>query len=183
MFKKILSVIVLIGVFAACGFTGKGSDPRLVMDRSYSLQGLNFSALAGLTVSEDVGYYPSADVVWRGDAPGDRIAQIGSMFETAAQRNRGVIQGRQPVVVDVELVRFHGLTEKTRATVGGVYNIVFNFTVRDARTGEVIEPKRRIVADLPGPGGSQAFALEHQGRTERVQVTEFLTSILRRELI
>ncbi|MDO6589673.1 DUF6778 family protein [Loktanella sp. D2R18] len=179
--KRLLAMMMLIAVMAACA--GPGSDPRPVMDRSYTLQSLNFVATPGLVVSEDNGYYPQADIVWRGDRPGPRVAQIGAMFETAVARNASVIRGDVPVTLDIQLIRFHGVTEKTRGSVGGVYNIIFMMTVRDARTGAVIEPARRIEANLKAPGGGQAQALERAGRTEKVEVVDFLTATLRNELI
>ena len=182
MLKKLLSIALLLGAMAACGMVGGGSDPRPVIARSYTLTGLNFAATDGLVVSEANRYYPQADIVWRGDAPGDRVAQIGAMFQAAATRNRGVLTGNTRVVADIQLIRFHGVTERTRGSIGGVYNIIFMMTVRDARTGAVIEPPRRIVADLPAPGGSAARDLEARGRTEKVEVTDFLTATLRNEL-
>ncbi|SFR41209.1 hypothetical protein SAMN04488005_1617 [Yoonia tamlensis] len=181
MIKRFFGIVLLIGAMAACA--GPGSDPRPAVDRSYTLQSLNFTATPGLVVSEANNYYPQADIVWRGDAPGPRIAQIGAMFETAAARNTSVIRGDTPVTVDIQLIRFHGVTERTRGSIGGVYNIIFMMTVRDARTGAVIEPARRIVANLDAPGGSGAQALEAAGRTEKVEVTDFLTATLRNNLI
>jgi hypothetical protein len=181
MMKRLLAIVLLISAFTAC--VGPGSEPRPVMARSYALQSLNFTVSPGLVVSEENGYYPQADIVWRGDRPGPRATQIGAMFETAAVRNTSVIRGDRPITVDVQLIRFHGVTEKTRGSVGGVYNIIFMMTVRDARTGAVIEPARRIEANLKAPGGSQAQALERAGRTEKVEVVSFLTATLRNQLI
>lgn len=182
MVKKLLSIVLVVVTMVACSVAGQSSDPRPAMQRSYDLRTLNFVATEGLVVSEENSFYPQADVVWRGDAPGPRIAQIGAMFQVAADRNQNVLTGTQPVDVDIQLVRFHGVTEKTRATVGGVYNIIFLMTVRDATTGTVIEPTRRIVADLGAPGGSGATVLEARGRTEKVEVTDFLTATLRSQL-
>lgn len=162
---------------------GMKSDPRPQMDRSYALKGFNFNALEGLTVSEDESFYPTADVVWRGDPLGPRIPQIAAMFAEAAARNRRVVNGTLPVTVDVTLVRFHGVTNRTRYTVGGVYNVVFDMTVRNATTGDVIEPTRRVVGNLDAPGGTRATVLESEGQTQKVRVTDFLTSLLRSQLV
>jgi len=83
---------------------------------------------------------------------GDRIAQIGAIFATATERNQPRFEGDVPVIVDFELVRFHGVTERTRYSIGGVYNIVFNMSVRNA------------------------------GQTEKVRVTDFLTQVFKDEL-
>lgn len=182
--KKLLTLCVILIGLTACsgGQTGVRSTEPDGVTRSYSLSDLTFAASSELSVSESEGYYPFADVVWRGDRRGPRIPQIAAMFETAFARNQPILQGAQPVVVNVQLVRFHGVTDRTRFSVGGVYNIVFDMTVRDARTGTVIEPARRVVANLDAPGGNTAIRLEQEGQTQKVRVTDFLTSVLRAEL-
>lgn len=170
---------------AACGVPlgGGQGDPRPIMARSYALRGFRFAAAPDLVVSEEESFYPTADVVWRGDPRGPRVEQIGEMFNVAAERNRSVLTGSQPVSVDVTLVRFHGVTNRTRFTVGGVYNVIFDMTVRDARTGAVIEPTRRVVGNLDAPGGSRAVQLDESGQTQKVRVTAFLTGLLRAQLV
>ena len=173
-----------MGLFAACspGGSDQRADPKPVMLRSYDLTDLRFSARQGLVVSEENSLYPQADVVWRGDPRGPRLAQIGAMFQEAARRNQTVLNGSQPVIAEVVLVRFHGVTERTRGSVGGVYNVIFELSVRDARTGAVIEPPRRVVGNLSAPGGSRGRALDAAGQTEKVRVTDFLTGLLRQQL-
>lgn len=177
---------LMIGAFAltACATPSPfgGSQAATQVQRSYSIASFTFAASPDLTVSEAESFYPFADVVWRGDPPGDRVAQIGAMFQTAAARNEGVLQGDIPVAVRVQLVRFHGVTDRTRYTVGGVYNIVFDLTVIDARTGAILEPTRRVSSDLDAPGGTRAPQLERDGLTQKVRVTSHLTSLLRAEL-
>ncbi len=150
--------------------------------RSYAVQDVRAIVSPALRVSEANSYYPITDIVWRGDPIGDRHTQIASLFETAAGRGAETLRGEVPVVVDVELVRFHGVTERTRFSVGGVYNIMFNLTVRDAVSGTVIEPTRLVEADLPAPGGQAAVRLDQSGQTEKVRITDFLTMVLQREL-
>lgn len=184
MILRLFALCLALVTLTACSVqqTSVRSSGPTDVQRSYSLAGNTFSTVPGLDVSEAEGYYPFADVVWRGDPRGDRIAQIAAMFETAFDRNRSVLDGNQPVVVDIQLVRFHGVTNQTRYTVGGVYNIVFNMTVRDARTGAVIEPARRVAANLDAPGGVVAVRLEESGQTQKVRVVDFLTGVLRGEL-
>lgn len=137
---------------------------------------------ASLRVSERNGYYPMTDIVWRGDPVGDRHVQLQAIFEEAAARGAETLQGEQDVVAEVVLSRFHGVTERTRYSVGGVYNIIFSLTVRDAATGMILDGPRMVEADLPAPGGNAAVALEAAGQTEKVRVTDFLTMVLMREL-
>jgi len=152
------------------------------VQRSYTIQDVTFSALDTLRVSESNSYYPSADIVWRGDPVGDRVAQIADMFRVAAARNQDRLAGDTPVIVDFELVRFHGVTERTRFSIGGNYNIVFNMSVRNAQTSAIIEQARLITADLSAPGGVAALLQEQRGQTEKVRVTNFLTQVFTDEL-
>ena len=184
MFRRAFVLTTLSGLAAACAPGGGGqiSEPRPVMQRSYDLQRLRFSAREGLESSEANNFYPPVDIVWRGDPPGNRIDQIGAMFQEAGRRNAPVLDGTQPVIVDVVLVRFHGVTDRTRSTIGGVYNIIFEMTVRDARSGAVLEPARQVVGNLSAPGGARARAQDEAGQTQKVRVTDFLTGLLRQQL-
>ncbi|MCK0094276.1 hypothetical protein MWU60_01730 [Yoonia sp. F2084L] len=181
--RTFIASIALLGL-AGCGSAlTPQSAPRPVMARSYDLRGMNFAALPDLEVSESERFYPAADIVWRGDPPGPRLPQIEQLFQDAAARNRTVLTGDVPIAIDVTLVRFHGVTNRTRYTVGGVYNIVFDLTIRDATTGAVIEPTRRVVGNLDAPGGERAVRLEDAGQTQKVRVTDFLTGLLRAQLV
>lgn len=153
-----------------------------ILQRNYAVRDIAFFVPAGLQVSEGNGYYPMSDIVWRGDPIGDRGTQINAIFTEAMNRNQSTFQGDTPVNVEFELVRFHGVTERTRFSIGGVYNIIFNMTVRHAETGEVIEQPRRVVANLSAPGGVAAILAEQRGQTEKVRVTDFLTQVLKDEL-
>lgn len=184
MINRVLVLLVVLLGMAGCGLQSGGyvSSQKASVTRSYSLQDITFSAPEDIRISESNNFYPVTDVVWRGDPKGPRIPQIEAMFRTAAERNKPVLLGDVPVIVDIELVRFHGVTDRTRYAMGGVYNIIFIMTVRDARTGEVIEPARRVLANLDAPGGREAVALETSGQTQKVRVTNFLSAVLRSEL-
>lgn len=159
-----------------------GAEGPQVVTRSYDVKGLQFGTVKEMRVSEGNGYYPFADVVWRGDPIGDRVQQIGQIFDTALNRGASDLSGNVPVIVEVDLMRFHGVTERTRFSVGGVYNMVFMLTIRHAETGAVIEPPRKIAANLSAPGGSAAVFAEQKGQTEKVRVTDYLTMVLHDEL-
>ena len=182
MLRRVFLGTLLMGALSACTGIVGGSDPRMDGTRSYELQGITYAALPDLVVSEANNLYPSADIVWRGDPLGDRVAQIGTMFQEAARKNVGTFGGSQPIIADIVLVRFHGVTERTNYSFGGVHNVIFLMTVRDARSGEVLEPQRRIVANLDAPGGNESVRLEAIGQTQRVRIIDFLASTLRDEL-
>lgn len=150
--------------------------------RDYSLHSIRFAVPEDMTVSEANSYYPIADIVWRGDPLGNRADQISAIFRTSIQGAGEGLTGATPITVDVELVRFHSLTERTRYSVGGVHSIKFDLTIRDASTGAVIEPTRRIDGDFAGLGGYAAMAADNQGQTQKVRITTHLTSLFFREL-
>ncbi len=185
MLRRVFGLVLVLGALAACApvMLPQG-DPRPDVERNYRLVGLQFAALPDLRVSEANNYYPQADIVWRGDPVGDRIAQIEALFTEAARRNmsQDIKNSDRRVVLDVTLVRFHGLTRRTQFSTGGVYNIIFDLAIRDAGTGAVIEPARRVVANLDAWGGNTNAQLEEQGITQKIRVTDFLTTVLADQL-
>ncbi len=154
----------------------------LVLRAKYLVQSVQVIVPRDLVVSEANTYLPSADLVWRGDVRGDRYVQIQSIFEQAAADSILKMSKGTAVSVELEVVRFHCLTEKTRYTIGGVHSMAFMMTVRDAATNAVLEAPRLIIADVKAAGGSQAIAEDEAGRTQKVVVTERLAQVLRREL-
>lgn len=148
-----------------------------------SVEDYNIKVSRKLRVSEANSYYPLGDIVWRGEPIGDRHTQIARIFQTSIQQVQADnVAGALPVIVDVNVKRFHALTEKTRYTVGGVHSITFDFSVRNPATGEVMVPTREISADLRGFGGSRAIQAEQAGMTQKVRITQHLANVIAREL-
>ncbi|MCU0901587.1 MAG: hypothetical protein MUC82_13985 [Cypionkella sp.] len=153
-----------------------------VRSAQYDVEDIRISVPSKLRVSEANMFYPVADIVWRGEPMGNRHAQVMSIFKEAMDRGTYTMATGRKVVVDVEVTRFHSVTEKTRYTVGGTHSMHFNLTVTDATTGEVLDGPRAIVADTKAAGGAQAVAEEQMGRTQRVVVVERLANVIRAEL-
>lgn len=149
---------------------------------SFALVGYDIKVPTTLEVSEANSYYPSGDIVWRGDPYGDRYQQIGAIFEDAVQLGAGSLDGAMDVVVEIELKRFHALTEKTRYSVGGVHSIEFVMTIRDPLTGAVIRGPRDIKADLVGYGGTKAIQAEARGLTQKYRITNHLARVVQEEM-
>lgn len=150
--------------------------------RNYAVQDVVVNVPQGLSVSEANHFYPLADIVWRGDPIGDRHTQIADIFRAAAARGAETLDGARPVIVQIDVKRFHGVTERTRFSFGGVYDMVYDMTVFDATTGAVIEPAHELRVDLPAPGGQAAIELDRTGQTEKVRVTDYLTLMLKQQL-
>ena len=135
-----------------------------------------------LRVSEAETWYPNADVVWRGEPRGNRLEQVQRIVSEAAAAGTSRLKSGLPVVAEIEITRFHCLTEKTRNTIGGMHSLQFMLTVRHAETGEVLDGPRLVIADTKAAGGSRAIAEDYAGRTQRVVVVERLTQVIHDEL-
>ncbi|MEM6887777.1 MAG: DUF6778 family protein [Pseudomonadota bacterium] len=147
-----------------------------------SVQSVSVSVPRTLVVSEANSYLPSGDIVWRGDPLGDRYSQIEAIFSTAAARATDDLTTGKPVIISIEVQRFHALTEKTRYSVGGIHSMRFLMTVSDAETGVVVRPTKSVQADIKGYGGEEALAAERAGQTQKVRITDALTRAINAEL-
>lgn len=159
--------------------TGTAQTP---VAAAYDVQRVDVVVPRSLKVSEANAYYPVADIVWRGEPIGDRHAQVEAMWREASDRATAPMSSGTPVVVTVEVTRFHCLTEKTRYSFGGVHSLHFLLTVTNASTGEVIDGPRRVVADVKASGGNKAIQEEAQGITQRVVIVDRLAQVLASEL-
>lgn len=162
-----------------------GSQALLAPDTSaagYNVQKVNVFVPRSLVVSEENSYVPSADIVWHGDVDGDRRAQVAQIVQNAMTRGTAGAQQGRAVVLDVVVTRFHALTEKTRASIGGKHNLQYDLTIRDAATGDILVPARGVNASVRGSGGAQALAEDAAGRTQKVVITEALALSIQKQL-
>jgi hypothetical protein len=135
-----------------------------------------------LRVSEANAFYPNADVVWRGEPQGDRLAQIKLIVEEGLTAGVANLATGPKAVLSVQLERFHAVTEKARFSVGGVHDVVFVLTMLDPKTKAVLEGPRRVEIAIKASGGDVAIAEDAAGRTQRVVIVEGVAEAIRREL-
>ena len=159
-----------------------GTSPFVEAMPRYDVQQVNVVVPDSLIVSEANRYYPSSDIVWREDPPGNRHEQVAAIVQDAMNRGTASVTGDVPVIIDVQVLRFHALTEKTRYSVGGVHSIKFGLSIRSAETGLLLEERRVIQADLIGFGGQRAINAERQGQTQKVRITAHLANVIKEEL-
>lgn len=185
---RFLALLGLLFGLGACVPSGKdggsvgAGHQATMLAAQYDVAEVRIIVPQTLTVSEANSYHPKADIVWRGDPPGDRYAQVRAIMEEGfANGTAGMTSGRR-VIVEAEVVLFHCVTEKTRYLIGGVHSIRFNLTVRDAETGQIIDGPRLVNADIKAAGGEKALEEDRAGRTQRVVVVENLTAVSKREL-
>lgn len=152
-------------------------------DVNYNIKDVRVAVPETLTVSEANVYYPIADIVWRGDAYGDRHNQVETLVDEAMTRGLKTLDGARAIYVDIEIKRFHSLTERAHYTVGGVHSIKFLMSLKDAKTGAVILPPRLVNADFQAFGGTRAVAAEHSGQTPKVRIMSHLAGVIQQEVI
>lgn len=190
---NITTGIALIMGLTACGSAGTVAryaplttdvvtSETVSIPRDYNVVDIRVNVPETLEVSEANRYLPVADIVWRGDPYGNRYEQIEAIFETGMTRGAAQLTGSRDVIVDIEVIKFHSLTEKTRYSFGGVHNIKFSMTVRDAETGVVIEEPHIVSANLDGFGGKQAIEADRIGQTQKVRITDHLSRVIVQEL-
>ncbi len=163
------------GVVNAAQIQGQQALPVTVED-------IRVSVPKTLKSTESNSYYPRADIVWRGDPVGDRHAQVAAIFKNAFAQGTRDMTGATGVIIDVEVIRFHSLSERARYKTGGVHNMVFNLTVRRASTEAALAPTRLIQSDLPALGGLAAVEADRVGQTQKVRVSDHLAHVIQQEL-
>lgn len=150
--------------------------------RQINVSQINVRVPTSLKVSEANRYYPNGDIVWREDPMGNRHAQVAKIVHDAMTVGTQSFTGPVPVILDIELVRFHALSEKARYTVGGVHNVIFNMVLRDATTGAALSEPRRVESNLEAFGGQQAISAEARGLTQKIRISGHLAEVIRQQI-
>ncbi|MEL7212199.1 MAG: DUF6778 family protein [Pseudomonadota bacterium] len=158
------------------------SAVQQVVKPSFNVQRVSVVVPETLKASEANLYYPLGDIVWREDRGGDRHEQVKAIVAQGAELATAGMNGRQAVFVDIQVDRFHSLSEKARYSVGGVHNVVFRLAVRDAQTGAFIVQPYQINTDLRGYGGARAIEAEREGQTQKVRIIGHLSQVIAQEL-
>jgi len=148
----------------------------------YRVESFTVSVPKSLTVNERNSYYPRGDIVWRGDTYGDRHAQVEAIFDQALRNAASSVDGARPVRVDVQVMRFHALSEKARYSVGGIHDITFRLRLADPVTGAIIAPSKVVDADLDALSGQGANVAEARGDTQKNRIIAHLTLVFQEEL-
>jgi hypothetical protein len=150
--------------------------------QDWSITAYEITVPRTLTVSEANSIKPSSDIVWRGEPLGDRYTQIETLLDEALA---GVMIPRDgaatPVVVSIEVTRFHALTERARYTIGGEHEIEFMLTVRHAQTGAILSGPRPVDLTFRAHGGQAAIQAEAAGITQRVRIQSRIQEWVRTE--
>lgn len=186
---KALTGLVLALTLSACATTPSTTRSAMPDDAvlgfsqpDVRIDSFTVSVPKSLKVNERNTYYPIGDIVWRGDPMGDRHAQVKAMFEAGLRNAAPRIEGSRAVRMDVQVTRFHALSEKARYSVGGVHDIDFKYRLVDVATGQQIGPTRDVSADLEGLAGQAAMAADGRGETQKARIIAHLSRVFVEEL-
>lgn len=149
--------------------TGLAAQARAA---DWQVQEIIISVPDSLTVSEANSIKPRSDIVWREDPIGDRHQQVQALIAEAMEFALRPLaeEGTTLITVELEVIRFHALTERARYTIGGEHEIEFMFTVRDAETGAALTGPIPVDLTFRALGGSRAIAAEREGIFQRDRI-------------
>lgn len=150
----------------------------------WQVEAINIAVPESLTVSEANTIKPRSDIVWREDpVSGDRHQQVQALIHEAMEFALRPLteEGATPVIVEMEVTRFHALTERARYTIGGEHEIEFLFTVRDAETGAALTGPIPVDLTFRALGGSRAIAAERDGIYQRDRIQSQIIGWARQE--
>ena len=131
-----------------------------------------------LTTTEENRMFPRADVVWHGEALGDRFEQVAAILNEGITKGTHSLTGPRHMDLDVRLVEFHAVSPiaVSRAPTA-VHNIQFVIHARDNITGEIVAGPDMIVAQIEAYTGAFAAAAAAEGRGQRVRIVEHLEQV------
>ncbi len=180
---------VSLGVFAAFALsactqvweTNYDQNPSAEQSKGWRLNTVSVDVPRTLTVTEANTFSAEADIVWRGELPGDRYAQVERIMREAIEKGAAGLRNRgRAVDLRVTVTRFHAVTDRTRRqlSAAGVHNINFAIQVVDARSGAVLAAEPDVSADLVAFSGQQALDAEAAGQTQRVRIVNHVANVI-----
>ena len=174
---KFLSLMLLAGC-AGSWTTDYEAPIDPDVSRAWNVRDVNVVVPVNLTTTETNSYAPNADIVWHGDDFGDRKVQIAAILDDGITRGAAPLRGRKPVILNVVVQEFHGVTPAARSRApSAVHNIGYTIQVLDARTREPLTEPEAIRADLEAYVGETAFEAMAVGETQKVRITRHLAEV------
>ncbi len=154
---------------------------------AWGLGGVNVQVSDSLTVTQSPSrrYPPITELVWYGDPPGDRKAQVQTLMADAVRAGAAdALLGSQPVTIALNITEFHAMTPRARATELqlGVHEIMFDISVIDS-SGAVIASEKGVRADLAAFSGASALQAERLGQGQKIRIQSRVAQVIRAWLV
>ncbi len=184
--KRLFLLCLLFGL-AACEGPGELPFAEPISASSsevsdWSVDAVRVSVPDTLSVSTNPNArFPSDDIVWWEDPAGDRRAQVRSIVKAGVEWG-SQLGGRRPVAIDVQVMRFHAVTPRTREVGSNSWHdITLAVNVRDLRTGTLLA-KGLLEPDLDALHGAAAEAAVARGATQRARITQQIAGVTQKWL-
>ncbi|MEM7470187.1 MAG: DUF6778 family protein [Pseudomonadota bacterium] len=174
-----LAALALLGLGACSGTWATNYSDALSsgVTKSWRVSNVQVVIPDELTTSDQNSYAPNFDIVWHGDAPGDRRGQVSRLLEDAVTEGSKGLRGRTPVTIQLVLAQFHAVTPiAVQRAPAAVHDIRYTMTVFDRAGNRLTEPEL-IKADLPAHVGAQAFSAAQQGQTQKVRIKDHVAKV------
>lgn len=151
------------------------------VSQNWALGSVSVDVPLTLSAGEANVYAPSSDIVWQEEllpVGTLRHTQVDEIMTEAVTEGASGLSGSRPVDIQVEVSRFHALSDyaRVRLTNEGVHDINFTMEVTDAATGEVLMPEQFVRADLVAFTGQESIDALAEGQTQRVRITEHVAA-------
>lgn len=180
--RRAFAALSLMTLMSACsGQWAVSYDAPIdaAVSRSWNVTDVRVVVPASLTTTEANTFTPNADVVWHGDPPGNRKAQVQAIMTEAARRAVKPLRGGKRAVLNVTLAEFHAVTPKAVSSApAAVHNIAFVAQMFDS-AGNALTPATQIRADLPAYVGSQAYYAAANGPTQKTRITQHVDAVIK----
>ncbi|MBF9045483.1 hypothetical protein HKCCE4037_19260 [Rhodobacterales bacterium HKCCE4037] len=155
-----------------------------IVIQDWDVTGVNVIVPRTLIVSEANTIKPRADIVWREDPIGDRHTQVDDLMTEALTPAFEAVTGTIPVVVQIELTRFHAQTQRVRySNFNSEHEIEFIMTIVHAETGAILSGPDAFDLTFAALGGEDAVRADAEGVTQRMRITQRLQNWVRSEFI
>lgn len=154
---------------------------------SWSLGDVQVEVSSSLTVTQSPSrrYPPTTELVWYGDPPGDRKAQVETLMADAVRAGAAdALVGSQPVTIVLNITEFHAMTPRARATELqlGVHEIRFDISVIDS-SGQVVASETGVRSDLEAFSGASALQAEQLGQGQKIRIQSRVAQVIRAWLV
>ncbi len=154
---------------------------------TWSLGDVQVEISNGLTVTQSPSrrYPPLSELVWYGDPPGDRKAQVATLMADAVRAGAAdALAGSQPVTIALNVTEFHAMTPRARSTELqlGVHEIMFDISVVDA-SGATLASEKGVRSDLQAFSGAAAVQAEQLGQGQKIRIQRRVAQVIRAWLV
>lgn len=183
--KKRSASFGLVACLALAGCAGSwATDYEASLDpavtKTWRVTDVAVTVPENLTTTEENTLAPNADIVWHGEAPGDRKSQVAALIDDAITESALELDGASPVRFEVTVVRFHAVTPAAVARAPqAVHNIAYEISVVDEASGEPVVGPVPIRADLEAYVGAGAIMAAQEGATQKVRIQKHIVETTR----